>query len=179
MELEKPKFTLSTVNDNIAAHSMSAVLTERQINPPLVFGPVIHHLTSLAAINTSNATVASLIKGEFRDGLEASRSMLWVDVRDLSRAHVLALEKVAAAGQRFFVTAGHFSSEEITEIIAAEFPEYQDRLPTGEGLERGALPPKGQRIEYNHSRSKEVLGLEYGPLRKAVVDTVKSLKAVQ
>lgn len=105
--------------------------------------------------------------------------MLWVDVRDLALSHVLALERPAAAGMRFFVTAGQFSDKEIADIIASEFPEYRDQLPTGEGLERGALPPKGQRVEYDNSRSKEVLGLEYGSLEKAVIDAVKSLKAVQ
>ncbi|KAI9793383.1 MAG: methylglyoxal reductase (NADPH-dependent) gre2 [Peltula sp. TS41687] len=161
VEKEKPNFTLST------------------INPPLVLGPVVHHITSLSAINTSNATIAGLIKGELKNGLEAPRSMLWVDVRDLALAHVQALEKPAAAGKRFFVTAGQFSDKEVTEIIAAEFPEYHNQLPTGEGLEKGALPPKGQRVEYDNTWSKEVLGLEYRPLKEAVIDAVKSLKAVQ
>lgn len=90
----------------------------------------------------------------------------------------MALEKPAAAGKRFFVTAGPFSEKEVAEIIAADFPEYHDQLPTGEVLEKAA-PPKGQRLGYDNNRSKEILGLEYGPLKKAVIDTVKSLKAVQ
>ena len=149
------------------------------MNPPLVLGPVFHHINSLSAINTSNAMIAGLIEGKFKNGLELTRTMLWVDVRDLAIAHVLALEKPAAAGKRFFVTAGQFSNKELAEIIAAEFPEYRNQLPTGEGLEKGALPPKDQRVEYDNSRSREVLGLEYGPLKQAVIDTVKTLKDVQ
>lgn len=104
--------------------------------------------------------------------------MLWIDVRDLAIAHVLALEKPAAAGKRFFVTAGPFSYKEVAEIIVADFPEYHDQLPTREVLEKGAPPPE-QRLGYDNTRSKEILGLEYGSLKKAVIDTVQSLKAVQ
>ena len=43
----------------------------------------------------------------------------WVDVRDVALAHVLAMEKVEAAGQRFIVSQG-----EIYEIhvITREVP---------------------------------------------------------
>ena len=150
-----------------------------QICPPLVLGPVVHQLASLDSINTSNSAIAGLIEGKMKEKLPPSNVVLWIDVRDAALAHVLAMEKDAAQGQRFFCTAGHFSNKEVTEIIAAEFPEYRDRLPTGERLEPGSLPPPGKRPEYDNSRSKEVLRLTYRPLKETIVETVKSLKAFQ
>ena len=94
-------------------------------------------------------------------------------------AHVLAMEKPEAAGQRFFTTAGHHSNAEVTRIIGERFPEYQDRLPAGEALKAAELPPDGQRQEFDNSRTREVLGLEYGNLETMVVDAVRSMKLLE
>ena len=151
-----------------------------QINPPLVLGPVVSALASLASINTSNAAIAGMFEGKMKEELQPTHVTLWVDVREVALAHVLAMEKAAAVGQRFFTTAGHHSTKEVAEIIMAEFPELRDRLPaTAEGLAVGALPPADQRHGYDNQRSREVLGLKYRPLKDTVVDTIKSMKALQ
>ena len=151
---EKPNFTLTT------------------LCPPLVMGPVVHYLTSLGSLNTSNENVRDLITGKFRKELPPTRVVIWVDVRDLALAHVRAIERDAAAGQRFFVTAGFFRNSDVADIVKRRFPELKEKLP-----ESYEAVPKEFPFGIDNSRSKEVLGLEYRGLEETVVDLVKSLQA--
>ncbi|MCJ1285583.1 methylglyoxal reductase (NADPH-dependent) gre2 [Xylographa opegraphella] len=161
LEKEKPNFTIATCN------------------PPLVYGPVVHYLNSLDAVNTSNQRIRDIMTGASKDKLPPSGVFLWVDVRDIALAHVLAAEKAEAANKRFFVTAGQFSNKEIAEIITENFPELRSKMPTGDALKPGDYPEEGVPFSYDNSRVKEVLGLNFMSLRKSIVDTVKSLQAVE
>jgi nucleoside-diphosphate-sugar epimerase len=116
-----------------------------------------------------------MINGTSKSKLPPTGNHLFVDVRDIALAHVLAVEKEEAGGQRFFVTAGNFSNAEIVKIIDEEFPEYKDVLPTGEALKSGDYPAEGV-AGYDNSRSLEVLGIKYRGLKESTVDTVKSLQ---
>ncbi|OJD17788.1 hypothetical protein AJ78_02141 [Emergomyces pasteurianus Ep9510] len=161
IEKEKPNFTLSSVN------------------PPVVIGPVVHPLDSLATLNTSNERIRNLITGAAKNSCPPTGTYLWVDVRDIALAHTLAAEKQKeAANQRFFITAGKFSNREVSDIIHEEFPQLREKLPSGEALKSGDYPPEGV-FGFNNEKSKRVLGLEYRPLRECVVDAVKSLLEIQ
>ncbi|KAF3058387.1 putative NADPH-dependent methylglyoxal reductase GRP2 [Daldinia childiae] len=132
---EKPGFDLTT------------------INPPMVYGPVIHALSSLDSINTSNARF----------------TWLW---------HTSgALEKPEAAGQRFLVTAGNYSNAEAAQIIGEEYPEYKDKMPVGEALKPGERPATGVN-GYDNRKSIEVLGLKYRTFKESVVGVVDSIKGL-
>jgi nucleoside-diphosphate-sugar epimerase len=149
---EKPNFSLAT------------------INPPLVMGPVVHYFADLNSLNTSNETVRDLVQGKFRDGLTPNRVPLWVDVRDVALAHVRAIEKPEAAGQRFFITAGFFKNSEIVDIVKKKFPQLSDRLP-----EKYEALPKEFPFAYDNSKGKKVLGFQYRSLEDCVTDLVESL----
>ncbi|KAI5308005.1 methylglyoxal reductase (NADPH-dependent) gre2, partial [Ascosphaera atra] len=153
VEEEKPNFTLAT------------------INPPVVYGPVIPSLNSIALLNTSNELFWNLITGAVKsqDNLTATR--FWVSVYDVAKAHVLAMEKEAAGSNRFLILNGSTSTAEVAKIVADKFPEFKDKLPE---LTEGDL--KGPAFGYNNSKSKEVLGLEYVDLEKTVIDSVNSLR---
>ena len=116
--------------------------------------------------------------GAAKKSCPPTMNYLFVDVRDLALAHVLAAEKDEAGGKRFFIVSGHFCNKEIAEIIREEFPELKDNLPTGDALQPGAYPEQGT-YGFDSSRSKNVLGLTYRSLRESIVDTVKSLQAVE
>lgn len=142
--------------------------------PPLVFGPVVHYLNSLDAINTSNARIRDMIQGKMKDKLSPTGTFIWVDVRDLAIAHVKAIELPEAAGKRFFVTAGYMSNKDIADCIRENFPELKSQLPPEDSQ---SDMPKDV-FKYDNSRSVEVLGLKYRSLNDCVKDTVKSLQAV-
>ncbi|OJJ58614.1 hypothetical protein ASPSYDRAFT_44997 [Aspergillus sydowii CBS 593.65] len=151
VEKEKPNFNIAT------------------INPPLVLGPVVHYLSSLDAINTSNARISRLVRGLDKESTPPTGTFLWVDVRDVALAHIRAIEVPEAGAQRFFITAGHYTNKDIVDIIRDAYPELKDRLPEA----TSDLPQDV--YGYDNSKSTQVLGLKYGSLKEAVVDTVKSL----
>ncbi|KAJ5727632.1 NAD(P)-binding protein [Penicillium malachiteum] len=148
------------------------------INPPLVLGPIAHNLASLSALNTSNQRIRDFITGAAKDRCPPTGNYGYVDVRDLALAHVLAIEKPEAGGKRFFTVSTHFSNKAIVEIIAEEFPEFKDRLPSGDGLIPGDYPADGV-YGFDNSRSRGVLGLEFRNLKESIVDAVHSLLAVE
>ncbi|KAH7040367.1 uncharacterized protein B0I36DRAFT_259629 [Microdochium trichocladiopsis] len=154
---EKPNFDLAT------------------ICPPLVFGPVVHHLNSLESINTSNGRFVDLVQGKWKEEIPPTGVYFWVDVRDVAAAHVNALEKTEAGGKRFFTVAPQaFSNQDIIAVVRKNFPEYEKNLP-GDNVQGGGYPDGGV-PKADNSRASKVLGIDWIPFEKSVVDTVKSLK---
>ncbi|KAJ5390852.1 C6 transcription factor [Penicillium cataractarum] len=135
------------------------------INPPLVLGPIAHNLASLSALNTSNERIRDLITGAAKNRCPPTGNYLYVDVRDLALAHVLAIEKPEAGGKRFFTVSSHFSNKEIAEIIGQEFPQFKDRLPSGDALIPGDYPADGV-YGFDNTRAREILGVPFRPLKE-------------
>ncbi|OQE41845.1 hypothetical protein PENCOP_c004G06626 [Penicillium coprophilum] len=156
VEKEKPNFDIAT------------------INPPLVFGPVVHYLNSLETINTSNQRMRNLIQGQMKEKIAPTGNFLWVDVRDVALAHVRAIEVAEAGGQRFFVTAGFFSNKKLADIIRETHPQLESTLPPADSP--SDFPENIYEID--NTKSQKVLGLNYRPLKQTVSDTVDSLLAV-
>lgn len=155
VELEKPNFQIAT------------------ILPTLVLGPTVSGLNSLSSINTSNERIRDMIQGKMKDSLAPSGYFLWVDVRDIALAHVRAMEVPAAAGKRFFCTAGYMDNAAIANAIKEGYPELSEKLPK---QYESDLPK--DIYGYDNSRTRNILGIEYRPLKQCVIDTVKSLQEV-
>lgn len=92
----------------------------------------------------------------------------------MAEAHVAAMEKPEAGGKRFFVVQGHFSNQQIADIIKKNFPDLADKTPAQREPNDGM--PTGGLYDIDNSRSKNVLGLKYKPLEATVVDLVKVLR---
>lgn len=114
-----------------------------------------------------------MIQGNAKDQLPPTGTFIWVDVRDVALAHVRAMEVPGAGGQRFFVTAGHYSNKDIADIIREAYPELASKLPADATSD---MPP--DIFQVDNSKTTELLGLKYRPLKQSVADTVKSLLAV-
>ena len=173
--MEKPNFTLTVVGRSTITLTQT-LLTHAKCNPPLVFGPIVHYLNSLSALNTSNQRTRDLITGAAKDSCPPTMNYLFVDVRDLALAHVLGAEKPEAGNMRFFIVAGHFCNKEIVEIIADAFPEFRENLPKGETALKPGDYPEGGTYGFDNGRSKTQLGISYRSLRESIVDTVHSLR---
>jgi nucleoside-diphosphate-sugar epimerase len=94
------------------------------INPGFVLGPLLSDV---------GGTSAELIKRLLNRGMPACPRVGFavVDVRDVARAHVLAMETPAAAGNRYIAAGDHMWMEEMAQILAGEFNRYGYRVPTG------------------------------------------------
>jgi nucleoside-diphosphate-sugar epimerase len=159
VEAEKPNFDLVTVC------------------PPLVLGPVVHHLASLESINTSNERVVQLLQGKWRNEIPATgAAWLWIDVRDAASAHVRALENPDAGGKRLFTTAGYFCNRWIADAVLKNFPDLADRLPTDD-TPGDQFPDEGKVYKFDTQLTNAVLGIDWITLEQSMVDLVKSLKS--
>lgn len=145
------------------------------VNPPMVFGPVVHHLANLDSINTSNARIVGLVQGKWAAAIPETGTFLFVDVRDVAELHVRAFEKAELGGTRLFATGGLYSNKLILDAVRKNFPEFKDKLPA-EGAEGGDFPPKDKLHGFDNSVTTKATGIQWTPLEKTVVDTVKSLK---
>lgn len=153
------------------------------INPALVLGPTLTSNSNSESLQIIN----DLLSGKYRFGAP-ELYFGFVDVRDVAKAHVLALEKPNAKG-RYIIAERVSNFMELVSIINNNFPR-KFKLPkmvapkwllyfVGPlfGLStRFVARNVGYRIAFNTSRSRQELGLEYTPFEHTVVDMVNQFK---
>ncbi|PIL24601.1 hypothetical protein GSI_12485 [Ganoderma sinense ZZ0214-1] len=147
------------------------------ISPPFIYGPPILPLSRSAL--GSVGSIYNLITGEPGRPLPSQLFPFHVNVRDLARAHIRALElEPLPAGadrqeKRFLVV----SPDVVTWDVAVKYlhdtrPALRNRLPTLD--QAPALPGPLSKNDTRHTQ--EVLGLtEYVGWRKTFDDTVDAL----
>ncbi|KAJ7600746.1 hypothetical protein C8J56DRAFT_16655 [Mycena floridula] len=138
------------------------------INPPFVFGPVIHDVKNPESLGTSAKDwYKVVIEGNKSDELLATTGMVWVDVRDLAEAHSLVLEKEAAGGERIIVAAGPVSWQ--------DWVDAANSVTTSRNLRKG-VPGGGKNmvhpINYDVSKAKRILGLNYKTMEETASATL-------
>ncbi|KAJ7270256.1 D-lactaldehyde dehydrogenase [Mycena rebaudengoi] len=138
------------------------------LNPPLVLGPTIHDVAQLEDLGTSARDFfVSLTQPKAPDALLTGGA--WVDVRDLAQAHVLALQKPDAGGERIILTAGAFV-----------WQEWLDAAPVSPKLQKG-VPGSAKDIvypaRYDTAKAARVLGMTYRSMEETARDTVKDWEA--
>lgn len=143
------------------------------VNPCYVFGPqqfdenfrpvlntsceLIHQLTHAGA----NATVDNEFVGNF------------IDVRDVAKAHVAAIQNPGLSGKRLLMISSRFNAQDIYDVMNEDFPELQGKIPKGHPG-TGALHHWEGAVADN-TRTKKLLGFPFNPLRKTIDDTVAQI----
>jgi len=143
------------------------------LNPPFVFGPVIHETGSEA--ETLNESMIIWFRNVFRGVLDPTElgktGSEWIDVRDLAEAHVRAIKINEAGGERILVSQG-----------AAVWQDWINAA-----RKHGAQAPVGDEsydptqavhsIRYDASKARRILRLEYRSLQQSTGDIVDDLKS--
>lgn len=93
------------------------------INPVAVFGPI-----RSADVRTSVGIIAQLLGGKLP--MLPNAGLQFVDVRDVSLAHIAAMEKPEAAGQRFALAGEFYTLLQTAAVLREAFPQYASKLPT-------------------------------------------------
>ncbi|MFD6447604.1 SDR family oxidoreductase [Promicromonospora sp. NPDC060204] len=182
--------------DRIAPYAKSKTLAERAawsfaadhpeleltvINPGLVLGPVQH-----AASGTSVALVRRLLGREIPAVPELGFAP--VDVRDVARAHRLAMESPDAAGQRYICAGDNFWFGDLARILDEEFGPQGYRVPRRrmpywmlwtvgrfDREVRLGLDFVGSAELVSADKARRELGWDMRPVRETLVDTGRSL----
>lgn len=145
------------------------------IQPPFVFGPTIHQVSSLSSLNTSVAIFRSYVldqktaESATEDAL-TTVSANWVDVRDVADAHVEVILRDSAGGERFITSAGAFAYQDFLNALSTT--ELKDR--TNKGFP--GVPSKPTNPTYfDGSKATRELGIKYLDVKTSGLDTAKSL----
>jgi len=156
------------------------------ILPPLIYGPIlpgtkIDDKPSLSDYSSIGRTFYKNILPEHGSAVKLKAVQdampLTVDVRDVAKAHVLALTAppTSQVGRKRLLVAGEgFLWKDAVDHLRAVRPELRERLPD---------PSEAKKLEasiMDVSRTREVLGLDkYIDWRKTVEDSVDSFLCIE
>ena len=154
------------------------------INPSFVMGPPLSPHTRSESIQF----LKDLISGKLFLGVP-QLEFGFVDVRDVAKAHLLALEKEDSKG-RYILAERVMRIWELRQMIAKLYPgKFRFKLPLMEspkfmiyliGWAFGLTYPfikrnVGYSIKLNNQRSLKELGLTYTPMEKTIKEMVEAL----
>ncbi|RDX45050.1 NAD(P)-binding protein [Lentinus brumalis] len=132
------------------------------LNPPFVYGPVIHEVATLEGFGgTARMWYDHIVKGDLTGEALTRNGYSYVDVRDLARAHVLALIVPEAGGERFLICAGSCVMQQFVDAAR----QVTDKIPAGEPSYR------------KEDAGRKVLGLRYRSLEATAADTIRDLES--
>ena len=142
------------------------------INPVGILGPAISE-----NVSTSFATVVRPLSGKMPGYPRIHQAI--VDVRDVAAAHIEAMLRPEAAGERFIVSDEALWLSEIGAVLAmaypdrnlpdAEIPDEQIKLAAeANPALKSLLPNLGRRRPYNNAKAREVLGIDFIPAEDAL-----------
>ena len=99
-------------------------------------------------------------------------------MRDVSKAHLVAIEKPECAGQRLVLSEGLFCCQEIVDILNEEFPQLKGKIATGEPATGPSFLEKNS-CKFDNSKTKKLLGFQFYNLKDCIVDTAAQMLEVQ
>jgi nucleoside-diphosphate-sugar epimerase len=151
------------------------------INPSLVLGPPVDR-----DVDSSADMVLTFLRGRY--AMVPNYGIEVVDVRDVAEAHLRAVEVPAAAGQRFIVSSGPVTMREMGRILGRALPEFKHRMPETvlpdfvsrfiarfDAGVRQVIPDLGPVKRTSTSAAREVLGIQFRPVDRAIVDMAEAL----
>ena len=151
------------------------------VNPGFVLGPMLGR-----DLGTSAQVIRIFLKGKYPGAPRVS--MPCVDVRDVARAHRLALEVDAPSGGRYLAVAESLWMVEVARAIRDglgpqgrkaprfEMPHWLIRLvAVFDASARLAVPELGRESRVDNSLTRRTLGMEFIPAREAAVAMARSL----
>lgn len=143
------------------------------INPVYIFGPQLFDYYVKTQLNFSNEIINSILQKKDKQILGYS-----VDVRDVAKAHVSAIEDSATNGQRLITTSGDpYNQQTILDIIHRNFSGLKDVINVGNpGSDKKVF---AEYYTLNNSKTKKILKFDFVPQEKTIVDTVSQILQVQ
>ncbi|KAG6918284.1 hypothetical protein DXG01_015376 [Tephrocybe rancida] len=150
------------------------------LNPPFLYGPLAETFTVSTGNYFSLSTDLYIYRLLSPDG-EFMYSPGHADVRDIARAHILALTSPPASAvgrKRIIIGSPHgFDPKATVDFLAESRPELKGRL-----TKKTPPPYRFDRIPVDFKRVEEVLGMskdEFHTVEETMIETVDSLLALE
>ncbi|EMG50658.1 GRP2 putative NADPH-dependent methylglyoxal reductase GRP2 [Candida maltosa Xu316] len=177
--------TLEQVTDGLTGYSASKTLAERAlwefvknespqfkvtaVNPTFVLGPQAYAIKDKSQLNLSADIVAQVLRLKPNDKIEPFAGV-FIDVRDVAKAHLVAFEKKEAIGQRLVLINGPFTTDLIADIVKKNVPQAQ--IPAGD-LARSKQIVEEKVGKSDTTRTNKILGFDFISVEKTFVDAAK------
>ncbi|GFZ45475.1 hypothetical protein JCM24511_03201 [Saitozyma sp. JCM 24511] len=145
------------------------------IHPPMVYGPIVHQCDDPKKLNHSVGNrIYPYVAGRMKQSDLPESGSNFVDVRDVALAQVKAMTLPEAGGERFIVSNGPYSGNDVCVVLNKEFPDLPD-VPKGDTTPgyRESLVATSNFVD--GSKAVQVLGITYRSLEETFRDTAKSL----
>jgi nucleoside-diphosphate-sugar epimerase len=150
------------------------------IVPCIAFGPPVQLAPTPAELNVSLSLLWKVFSGEMKEIPPAVGTGSFVDVRDVAKVHVWAIENFAqSANQRYLVAASKGPIQAFADILRKSYPGRTDIIPKGR-------PREGYRADYTWSpeeaslspRKVEAIGAidSWIDLEQSILDAAKELE---
>ena len=155
------------------------------INPFIVIGPSLG-----PSLNTSNQIIRDIMTGVYPGIMDINWG--FVDVRDVAKAHLLAMQTDSASGRYLCSGEAMHMRELVAHLASSGFDRYS--LPKVDLSGKvGTLLMKllsftqprntgtyirtniGQTMRYDNSKIKRELGLSFIPVKESIIDAVKDM----
>jgi len=163
--------------DFVADHPEIALTT---INPGAVFGPPMD-----ARFGSSLELVEQLMTGKVP--MAPPMDMVAVDVRDVARMHVAAIDLEATKGERFAAASGTYRFLELAEFLKGwdgtlktpgrEAPVWLLRIM---GLfsrdVKGVLANVGRTLAVSGAKAESTFGFDFIPVRDALIASAEAVR---
>lgn len=159
-------------------HGEGAGLELAVINPVAVLGP---------AMSKDVSTSLGMVIGPLRRSMPRYPRLHQgiVDVRDVAKAHIEAMERPDAAGERYIVCSETLWFAEVGAILREAYPDR--KLPRGElptwlvrlmarsnANLKPLLPNLNRQRVYDNRKARERLGIDFIPAREALLASAES-----
>ncbi|KAF8875091.1 hypothetical protein CPB84DRAFT_1966828 [Gymnopilus junonius] len=144
------------------------------LHPPFVLGPSLQEVKTPESLNVSLEIFYNMLTQPNKSDEELKATYNFVDVRDVSKAHVEVLKNEKAAGERIILANGASTWQDTRNYIHSLRPDL---------YASGVLPRGNSDLDnpvlyiYNPEKGKKLLGLEYISKNEMIGDLLADFEA--
>ncbi|KAI1855277.1 hypothetical protein JX266_000142 [Neoarthrinium moseri] len=149
--------------------------------PPMIYGPVFDERW-IGRPEELDQSAWNIYSRLLRPGLQSTDPVpptglhLYVDVRDIARAHLLSASVPEAGGKRFVICAGEMGYQRIANILRESLPQKRGTIPEGDpgqwSMEEGTYTASSEDAE-------KVLGLHFITAESTIGDFARQLASIE
>ncbi|EJU01448.1 NADP-binding protein [Dacryopinax primogenitus] len=139
---------------------------------PWVIGPQIQEIRSRADLTEAISILQSGLDNEWSAEERYSHFANWADVRGIALAHVRAMEREPAGGQRFLISAGAFCLQDIYDVLHSVENSPLKDVPFGDPARK-----RKPLCQHDSSKAQGILGITFRPLGPSLTEALADHQA--